>query len=121
MREYAAVHGLFVEFRGLPGSATGRGASRAATGQDTIYYGKRLPPAKNKAVRRLAWIRDGQGWRALEGTTPLPAPLALLPDPVMAVSVDDSSCGIYWREAGQEAHVELIRRTLEEWSEQLRS
>ena len=125
MREYAAVHGLFVEFRRLPGSETGRGKSAGGSGkagsQDTIYYGKRLPPPKNRAVRRQAWLRHGQEWRGLERRVAVPASLALLPAPVLAASMDDSSCGVYWREAGGEEPVELIRQCLEDWSEQLRS
>jgi hypothetical protein len=125
MREYAAVHGLFVEFRRLPGSETGPGKAAGGSGkaisQDTIYYGKRLPPAKSRAVRQQAWLRHGQEWRGLGRRVAIPDPLALLPAPVLAASMDDSSCGVYWREAGGEEPVELIRQCLEDWSQQLRS
>ena len=47
LREYAAVHGLFVEFRHLPGSSR-EGSPARASGQQIIYYGKRLPPARRR-------------------------------------------------------------------------
>lgn len=128
MREYAAVHGLFVEFRRLPGSASGRSSAAGSkvraphdpVGRDIIYYGKRLPPARNKGERRQAWLCDGQEWRSLEQRAVLPAPLEVLGVPALAASVDENSCGVYWSEAGGEEPVELIRRCLEDWSAQLR-
>ena len=58
MREAAALGGLFVEFRSLPGAAGGR-APQAQ--QDVIYYGRRLAPSKGRGSRRGAWLqRDGE-------------------------------------------------------------
>ena len=45
LREYAAVHGLFVEFRDMPGSEVSRLGERQRP-QQLIYYGKRLPPSR---------------------------------------------------------------------------
>lgn len=122
MREYAAVHGLFVEFRQLPGNDAARAAASAGgRGQsDTIYYGKRLPPPREKRVPALAWICDQQQWRGLDRHTPVPPQLVSLPDEVLAAGADESSCGVYWREAGDEAGVEQIRLVLEAWSQDLR-
>ena len=120
MREYAAVHGMFVEFRGVPGRNRSRSQGRDRAGQDTIYYGKRLPPARTKGVVALAWLYDREGWVGLERRFAVPPALAQLPAQVLAASVDDSSCGVYWREAGTVQDVELIRQVLELWAEQLR-
>ena len=124
MREYAAVHGLFVEFRQLPVSAAARaraGAAASGRGQsDTIYYGKRLPPPREKRLPGLAWLCDQQQWRGLDRHTQVPPQLASLPAEVLAASADESSCGVYWKEAGEEAGVEQICRVLEAWSQDLR-
>ena len=59
LREYAAVHGLFVEFRNLPGSEQEAVRARTPRG-DIIYYGKRLPPPRRGEARRGRWVRDVQ-------------------------------------------------------------
>ena len=122
LREYAAVHGLFVEFRDVPGSDTGRGKSRDRAGHDTIYYGKRLPPSKHRRGQQGgAWLREQDGWVSLGRRLPVPAPLQELPGDILAASVDEGSCGIYWRESGGIELVEHITRVLERWSEELRA
>jgi len=116
LREYAAVHGLFVEFRNPPGTAA---AGRTAGGS-TLYYGRRLPPAREKVVEAGAWRREDGNWRAV-ARTPVAAPPALpLPADVHAASVDEHSCGVYWREAEGVEGVENIRRFLEAWAAALR-
>jgi len=121
MREYAAVHSLFVEFRGVPGRDRVRSSDRDGAGRDTIYYGKRLPAAKSKARKTQAWRLENGSWTALERRCAVPAVLASLPAEVLAASVDEGSCGIYWQEAGGVEKVELIREVLEVWAGQLGS
>ena len=113
MREYAAVHGLFVEFRDLP--ARGEPARRERKAQ-VIYYGKRLPPSRGVMRTRLAWLRSDDGWSGLGHRQAVPAGLAPLPASIQAAGVDESSCGIYWQEQGVEADVEKIVAALNEWA-----
>lgn len=114
MREYAAVHGLFVEFRHLP-------ALNAASvpARDVIYYGKRLPNRRARPVESNAWVRTGQDWQSVERRRPVPALLQELPAEIRAAGVDQSSCGVYWEESSGEAGVEQIRQVLERWCEAL--
>jgi hypothetical protein len=118
LREYAAVHGLFVEFRALPGARPGR--SRESAGKQTIYYGRRLPASRKKSASAQAWLREGEAWRALERSTGIPEVLRQMPLQVLAASADENSCGAYWRESGGVEVVEQIRQALEAWSGQLR-
>jgi hypothetical protein len=120
MREYAAVHGMFVEFRGVPGRDRERAQERDRAGSETIYYGMRLPPARKKGEKALAWRRENEGWVALERRIPIPPALSRLPSQVLAASVDDGSCGVYWREAGSVEEVEQIRQALGLWAGELR-
>lgn len=115
LREYAAVHGLFVEFRSLPGTARER-----ADGH-TIYYGKRLPASRAREASHRAWLRDGSAWRALERRGEVPAVLHQFPSQILAASADEHSCGVYWQESGEVEIVEQIRQVLEAWSAQLRN
>ena len=115
LREYAAVHGLFVEFRSLPGTARER-----ADGH-TIYYGKRLPASRAREASHRAWLRDGSAWRALERRGEVPAVLHQFPPQILAASADEHSCGVYWQESGEVEIVEQIRQVLEAWSAQLRN
>jgi hypothetical protein len=121
MREYAALHGLFVEFRNLPGVPRERkhGSVSAPRG-DIIYYGRRLPPQRGKSAERCSWIVDEQGWRGLQRRDTPPALLLQLPPSVLAASVDEGSCGIYWQESGDPAEVEQVVSVLDAWSGQLR-
>jgi hypothetical protein len=121
LREYAAVHGLFVEFRHLPGSSREGSPARGA-GQQIIYYGKRLPPARHgQGAPHAAWLYDEQGWHGItDGARAVPAIVEQLPPAMLAASVDDASCGIYWREDGDEELVEKIRVDLEAWAAEIR-
>ncbi|RLA49407.1 MAG: hypothetical protein DRR04_00495 [Gammaproteobacteria bacterium] len=119
LREYAAVHGLFVEFRTLPGAKNSRQPPRAAPGGDIIYYGKRLPPRRGEPVTRVSWSACQEGWRSLDRRTPVPALLQQLPAGILVAGVSEASCGIYWQESGSQEDVEQIRQVLETWAEQL--
>lgn len=121
MREYAAVHGLFVEFREVPGRARGRARGGDSAGHDIIYYGRRLPPAREKGETALAWIRESEGWAALERRSGVPAVLSQMPPQVLAASVDSGSCGVYWRESDTVEDVEMIRQALALWAGELRA
>lgn len=118
MREAAALGGLFVEFRSLPGAAGGR-APQAQ--QDIIYYGRRLAPSKGRGSRRGAWLqRDGEWLSVATGPrTPLPEPLRACAADILGASVDEGSCGVYWQEQGDTANVEAIRGILLAWAEQI--
>lgn len=112
LREYAAVHGLFVEFRDAPTLA---GEPRP-TGQ-VIYYGKRLPASLPVPVDNAAWLKTREGWRCVGGRLPTPAPVEELAVAILAAGIDQSSCGVYWTESGGEEEVEQIRQSLERWRE----
>jgi len=110
MREYAALHGLFVEFRPVPCI----GGEPRPSGQ-VIYYGKRLPASLPHPVKATAWVKSPEGWRALEGRLPMPGPVENLSVEILAAGIDQSSCGVYWTESGEEDSVEQIRLALEQW------
>lgn len=124
MREYAAVHGLFVEFRKMPGAETVAGLPSGAKGM-VIYYGKRLPPARDDRDLKGNWVVGNDGWRSVGKRLPVPAQFQQLPERILGAGVDPSSCGIYWTESigkqgetpEQEQIVEQIRQVLESWSE----
>jgi len=118
MREYAATHGLFVEFRGLPGR---KAALRGSAGDgQIIYYGKRFPAAHEPPVGRSAWLRDGERWIPVDAGNEVPECLQELPLAVLAASIDEGSCGIYWDETGVEEEVGPICAMLERWAGELR-
>jgi hypothetical protein len=114
IREYAAVHGLFVEFRHAPSEEPVTGPIK-----NLIYYGKRLPTSRVNALDSCAWIRTQSGWRSVGRRLPVPVPVQELPVEIVAASVDQFSCGVYWTEAEGERGVEQIRQMLERWCELL--
>lgn len=118
LRESAALKGLFVEFRRLPQSGAG---TAAVAGSNVIYYGLRLKPSRGKVRRQGVWLRDEQGWRSVGPRLPVPQVLQDMPAAVLAASVDDASCGVYWQEAGDPSTVAQIRENLGDWSEQLQA
>lgn len=118
LREYAAVNGLFVEFRSLPGSNRERDAGSGTQG--TIYYGKRLPASKRKGASSLSWLQNDGAWRPLQRGVAVPQALQQMPPQVLAASADEHSCGVYWQESGEVDTVECIRQNLEAWSSALR-
>ena len=119
MREYAALHGLFVEFRSPPGPLETPRVGDDAPRGDLIYYGKRLPARRRRPIERGGWLRDSEGWRGLDRRRPVPDPLLELPPSVLGASVDEGSCGVYWRESREEEDVHRIRQVLERWSDML--
>lgn len=114
LRESAALHGLFVEFRDMPGSNI---VAKAPVG--VIYYGKRLPIRRSRPVETAAWLLLGDGWRNVGGTRPVTALLQDLPVEILAASVDEFSCGVYWTESAEEGAVEQIQQVLGRWSDEL--
>jgi len=104
----------------VPGRDSSASAGRERASQDTIYYGKRLPPAKVKRETAMVWLLEADGWMGLERRNQVPPVLSSLAVPVLAASADEGSCGVYWRESGGVEAVELIRQTLESWADQLR-
>lgn len=116
LREYAAVHGLFVEFRSPP-----KKARRSPDGGALIYYGKRLPNSCAGVVSSSAWIRDDWGWRGLDRPGTAPDELSGLPAGITLATVDEASCGVYWDEDGGEETLVEICTVLDEWSGRLGS
>ena len=114
MREYAALHGLFVEFRNPPALSDVSGSSGAV-----IYYGKRLPTSRDGPVADGAWVLEGNSWRSVGRRLPVPRQLPDLSVEILAASVDDFSCGVYWTESAEEEAVEQIKQVLEHWSVEL--
>ena len=118
LREYAAVHGLFVEFRDLPGS------ERSVTGDDRrpqqmIYYGKRLSPSRSDPRPRRAWLYREGGWQGLHHRQGPPTCVGQLPPEILALGLEEGSCGVYWLEPGSEADVQQIIDALVAWAEDL--
>ncbi len=118
MREYAAVHGMFVEFRALP-DVGGTPLSNPVSGAHVIYYGRRLPNKRARPIDSGTWIHAAEGWRSLGRSLPVPAQLPALAEEISVASVDQFSCGIYWTESSGEEAVEQIRQVLEGWCEDL--
>ena len=120
MRESAALKGLFVEFRQLPGQSRSSGAGSVSSTEGVIYYGKRLPPARGSAFPRGSWIRSEDVWRSTRGGDTPPDILTQFPVSVLAASVDEGSCGIYWRESGGPEELVRIISVIEAWASSLR-
>ena len=118
LREAAAVGGLFVEFRDLPESGARHRPGPIAERQ-LIYYGLRLPPSRGKELRSGAWLQGIDGWRPALGRAEIPPILLEMPAEILAASLDESSCGVYWRETGDVETVHRIRRLLGLWAEQI--
>jgi hypothetical protein len=110
MREYAALHGLFVEFRHPPSIE-----AVSEPIKNIIYYGKRLPSSRVNAVQSAAWRKTHLGWLSVGPRVPVPTPVEELPVEITAASVDQFSCGIYWAESDGERGVEQITQMLERW------
>ena len=113
LREFAAVNGMFVEFRHIPEGALSAAESAGHQPGRTIYYGLRIPASGRMERRRRAWVYGEEGWRSMPRGRSVPAPLADLPEGVFSMSIDEESCGIYWQESGEEAEIEKIYGVLE--------
>ena len=109
MRERAAMDGLFVEFRKLPGSDDRLRPSPSGT----IYYGLRHRSREEPAQRRQ-FLRQDEQWRELEKLHPPTdqAWLADLPAQVQAAESSRDGVGVYWQEAGEETEVSRIAGVL---------
>lgn len=117
LREYAAVHGLFVEFREVPTGSVP--AAARVSPRDVIYYGRRITAKRAVPVVTGRWIQASEGWRSVGRRLPVPGLLQNLPSDILAASVDEGSCGVYWVESSGEEAVEGIRQALECWNEEL--
>lgn len=114
LRGYAALSGLFVEFRDVPGAALARRPPAPV-----IYYGKRLRPARGKPADACAWVFSNHGWQSVGSRRATPDALDHLVVDVLAVGADEFSCGIYWTESAGEDAIDQIVEFLEQWSESL--
>lgn len=112
VREYAAVHGLFVEFRQAPTLGGEPDPSK-----QLIYYGKRIPATITLPIETTAWVRTQSEWLCVGGRLPPPPSIEEMSAEIHAASIDESSCGVYWTEASGEETVEQIRQALTRWSE----
>lgn len=118
-REAAALGGLFVEFRDLPGYAP-RLERMSRSERQVVFYGARLPATRGGARGRQSWWRVGDAWHGgPERLRKLPQPLHELPVQVLAASMDDNACGVYWRETGDAADVDQVIRCIGAWREEL--
>ena len=118
LRERAALSGLFVEFRDLPGKAEALQRMPASERQ-VIYYGQRLPPSRGKERRSGSWVRMEDGWRSVGARLPTPPVLATLGPEILGASVDESICGVYWREQGDADTVDRIGAALKAWLDEV--
>lgn len=118
LREYAAVNGLFVEFRDPPGHGSANSQSR--TGQ-TIYYGKRVRSKGKGPDARVSWRAGSVGWIAQTRGVAIPAQLLELPQGILGASADPDSCGIYWQESGDETEIDKICEVLDSLADTLYS
>ena len=118
LREQAALSGLFVEFRDLPDSPAALERLPAVERQ-VLYYGKRLAPSQGKHRRAGSWMADGGSWRSVGERREVPSLLSRLGPEIQAVSIDESSCGVYWTERGDSDVVQQIAAVLDAWSDQV--
>ena len=118
LRECAALNGLFVEFRDLPLPPV-RLARLPAADRQVLYYGCRLRARRGDPPVRTSWFRDGDAWGSLPPRTALPEVAAALPAQVLAVEVSGASCGLYWREDGDEDTVRAMAGLLASWRDVL--
>jgi hypothetical protein len=116
MREAAALQGLYVEFRQLPGERL----DVAYRPGELIYYGKRLPARLAGEIEAHHWIREPDGeWRGQNWRKKLPDALESLPANVAGAGVDEGSCGVYWKESSNAEDVEKICACVKAWADNL--
>jgi len=109
LREYAALKGLFVEFRNPP--VMQRAGLEPRHGQ-IIYYGKRVRSAGRGPHTRVSWVAGAGGWSGQIHSAAVPSELLDLPQGIIGASADPESCGIYWSETGDEAEIDKICEVL---------
>ncbi|MEM9257328.1 MAG: hypothetical protein AAGA91_17950 [Pseudomonadota bacterium] len=112
LREYAAVHGMFVESRRPPGN-------EASDARPVIYYGQRFPTSSQREFSSASWACANGQWRRVGRGPRVPTCISDCPVSLEGASVDQYSCGVYWDEAGDEACIEHIRVALAHWTEHL--
>lgn len=112
LREFAALQGMFVEFRNAPEGVLSAWESARFEKGRTIYYGLRFPATKRQRHGKSAWVWGEDGWRSLPRGGEVPAPLVNLPAEIFAASIDEGSCGIYWQERGEDAEIKQIKEAL---------
>jgi len=112
LREFAALQGMFVEFRSVPEGTLSVAKISGHSPGKTIYYGLRIPATGRMDRPRAAWVCSELGWRSLPRGGPVPVVLETLPSGVFAASTDEGSCGIYWQEAGEEPEIKQIYQVL---------
>ena len=112
MREFAALQGMFVEFRTVPESPMVRRTESGYQRGKIIYYGLRVPARSCEVEQPLAWVHGQDGWNSLPRRAEVPPVLNGLPTGIIAVGIDQGSCGVFWQEAGDEADIERIYRVL---------
>jgi hypothetical protein len=61
----------------------------------------------------------GNSWRSVGRRLPVPRQLPDLSVEILAASVDEFSCGVYWTESAEEEAVEQIKLVLEHWCVEL--
>ncbi|MEH6582873.1 MAG: hypothetical protein V7754_13115 [Halioglobus sp.] len=110
LREYAALNGLFVEFREVPGADA---LAVVAGTPHTIYYGKRVRARQNGPQSRLVWRSTAEGWIGRPRRLSVPEELSSLPTGLLAASADQDSCGVYWQERGDEGEIDRICAVLD--------
>jgi hypothetical protein len=118
LRETAALAGLFVEFRDLP-LPPARLERMPRAERQVLYYGCRLRAQRGNPPARVAWWRDGEHWSSHPPRREAPPQARLLPPSVLAIEVSPASCGVYWREEGDEDEVENLARILGDWRDSL--
>ena len=118
LREAAAIAGLFVEFRDLP-LGPERLARLAAADRQVLYYGRRLKPSRRDARPPQNWYREAGQWISRPPRLPAPAIAAAVPETVLALGLGETSCGVYWREQGDENTVRELASLLQQWQAQL--
>jgi hypothetical protein len=112
LREFAALQGMFVEFRPAPQGVLNAWESARFQKGRTIYYGLRIPATKRQRTEQNAWVWSQEGWRSLPRGGDVPPALVKLPAEIFASSIDAGSCGIYWQEVGGEAEIKQIKEAL---------
>ena len=118
LREAAALAGLFVEFRDLP-LPPARLERLPRAERQVLYYGCRLRSQRGDPPARVAWWREDGRWSSRPARREAPPQAELMPSSVLAIEVGPASCGVYWREEGDEDDVANLAGILVEWRDSL--
>lgn len=118
LREHAAVNGLYVEFRDVPGRPEYRKQAGVIPGT-VIYYGKRLPASSQEPRQAAQWASHNEHWHSVGERRDVPPFFEQLPAGALAAGFDEDSCGVYWVESDSVADVDAICAVLSAWSKHL--